>query len=611
MCGITGFYSFQNKFSEENLRSMTQALAHRGPDAEGFFQDGICGLGHRRLSIIDLSDLANQPFYSQNQQFVLCFNGEIYNYQALRKQLQTAYQIQFKTQSDTEVLVEGFAREGEGFIKKMNGMFAIAIYNKKEQSISLFRDRMGIKPLYYFWDEQNLVFASELKSLLQLPQIAKNLNQLAVAQVLHLGYISAPETIFKNIYKVEAGQFLKVSMKGLEKKQYWSLKDVFTQKYLFDEQHVKADLLKLLQQSIQYRLVADVPVGVFLSGGIDSSLVTALAAEQSNVAINTFSIAFEEQAFNEAPYAREVAKYLQTNHHEFVLSNQEAKQILPELLNIYDEPFLDSSAIPMLLIAQKTREKVKVTLGGDGGDELFWGYGSYIWAKRLARPEIRFSKGLLSFLLKLFPKTSFQKASKLIQITGRKQPLSQIFALEQFLFASPDLEKVLKDKPQNFPDFSPISQDWMESQAFFDLQRYLPDDLLVKVDRATMQHSLEARVPLLDHQVVKYCLKIHPHLKYRQGESKYLLKQILYDYLPSEIFKRPKWGFGIPLHQWLKNDFHWMIDENLSDVVLKRYDLVDVKFAQKIKQQYLAGNNAYYNQVWALLILHQFMRKYF
>lgn len=611
MCGIAGFYSPQNKFSEADLRKMTQTLAHRGPDAEGFFQDEVCGLGHRRLSIIDLSDSANQPFQSQNQQFVLCFNGEIYNFQELRKQLQTNYQIQFKTQSDTEVLVEGFNREGEEFIKKLNGMFAFAMYDKKEQTLHLFRDRMGIKPLYYYWDGQNLAFASELKSLLSLSQVSKELNQLAVTQVLHLGYIPAPETIFQNIYKVETGQFLKVSIKDLEKKTYWSLKENFTQEYLSDFQSIKTDLLKLLQQSIRYRLLADVPVGVFLSGGIDSSLVTALAVEQSNSSINTFSIAFEEQTFNEAPYAREVAKHLKTNHHEFVLSDQEAKYILPELLSTYDEPFLDSSAIPTLLVAKKTREKVKVALGGDGGDELFWGYGSYVWAKRLARPEIRFSKSLLSFFLKFIPKTSFQKASRLIRTSGTRQQLSQIFALEQFLFASPDLESTLKNKVQGFPNFFPISQNWMESQAFFDLQKYLPDDLLVKVDRATMCHSLEARVPLLDHNVVEYCLKIHPNLKYHKGESKYLLKQILYDYLPKEIFDRPKWGFGIPLHQWLKNDFKWMLDENLSDTVLKQYDLVDVKFAQEIKRKYLAGDNSFYNQVWALLMLHQFMRKYF
>jgi asparagine synthase (glutamine-hydrolysing) len=603
MCGITGFFSSNNNFSESNLRSMTQKLYHRGPNAGGYFFDSICGLGHRRLSILDLSEQANQPMHSSN--FVIVYNGEVYNFNEIAKDLQ----LNLTTSSDSEVILQAFIKKGIDFVHELNGMFALAIYDKQKQELYLLRDRIGIKPLYYFWDGNKFAFASELKSLSQLNQ---EINPAAIHDFLHLGYIPTPKSIYKNIFKLPAGSWLKISKLGLEIKKYWDLKDNISQNTLTSEIEATEQLHNLLQSSVKYRLISDVPLGIFLSGGIDSSLVAALAANLSNTKINTFSIGFKESQFNESEFAKKVANHLDTNHDEFMISTTEAKQLIPNLVDIYDEPFADSSAIPTMLVSKLAKEYVTVVLGGDGGDELFFGYGMYQWAQRLSNPFLKTFRKPISNILKLLKANKYQKASELFNYPDEHNLRNHIFSQEQSLFSNQELTKLLTnpciETPNTVINCNRILT-VMEKQALFDLEYYLPDELLVKVDRATMQHSLEARVPLLDYRVIEFALNLSPKLKYKNGISKYLLKQILYKYIPKEFFNRPKCGFSIPLVEWLQTDLKYLLDDYLNEKIINNFGIVKYEQVQQMKRQFLAGNSYVYGRLWALIILHQFLLK--
>jgi asparagine synthase (glutamine-hydrolysing) len=617
MCGIAGFYSINQKFTESNLQNMTTALSHRGPDADGFFYTGVCGLGHRRLSVIDLSEAANQPMFTPDERYAMVYNGEVYNFKELRKQIDTP----LRTNSDSEVILELFAKMNIRSVYWLNGIFALAIYDQFEKALYLFRDRVGIKPLYYYYDEENFAFASEIKSLLELPQIAKNLDKSAVADFLHLGYIPAPKSIYQNIYKMPAGSWLKISPQGLVQDQYWSLAekvhDTATQKKIGiwnREAEAKQQLKKVLLSAVNYQLVSDVPLGVFLSGGIDSSLVTALATQESDNQVNTFSIGFKENKFNESEYARAIAKHLQTNHHELMVSTEEAKALIPQLIDIYDEPFADSSAIPTLLVSKLARQHVTVALGGDGGDELFLGYGMYQWAERLAKPFWQTVRKPVAGTLRMLKGNKYQKARSLFNYSKKQDLASHIFSQEQHLFSKKEIANLLINQTgQSKYGFLPVKRNLnaMEAQALFDLQYYLQDDLLVKVDRASMRFALEARVPLLDHRVIEFAINLAPELKYKNKTSKYLLKQVLYDYAPAKLFDRPKQGFAIPLIDWLKTDLKYLIDDYLNENIIKHYGLVKYEAVDSIKKQFLKGNSYYYNRLWALIILHQFMAKHF
>ncbi len=663
MCGIAGFLSFveNNSFFDKNLLvAMTTALAHRGPDAAGyFFEDNqnndnnnhaICGLGHRRLSILDLSEVANQPMYAQNERYVMVFNGEVFNYQEIKQELPTHILQNLKTSSDSEIILELFSLMGNACVRLFNGMFVMVIYDKQTQKITIFRDRMGVKPLYYFYDNQadkkSFAFASELKSLQKLP-LKHEIDRSAVADFLHLGYIPAPKSIYKNIFKMPTASILEIDKNGLNIHNYWNIFDKIDNKnnqtnFLYqDENRAKTELKRLLQSSVSYRLIADVPVGVFLSGGIDSSLVAALATEQAQAQnspqMKTFSIGFAENKFNEAQFAAKVAKFLHTDHHEFIVSTQEAKNLIPKLIDIYDEPYADSSAVPTLLVSALARKHVTVALGGDGGDELFLGYGMYDWAKRLQNPLLKPFKSIISKILQLKKTTAFQKASSLFEgdfndnssnfankNNASFEQMLHIFSQEQFYFSKKEIKDILKLKNvvsdmnnDVFNDkFSNNLSDKLAKinppefrQSVFDMCSYLPDDLLVKVDRATMQYALEARVPLLDYRVVEFALQLSPKLKYKNGERKYLLKQLLYDYVPKSYFERPKQGFSIPLIQWLRTDLRFLLEDFLSEKVIKKYDFVDFAEVEKMKKAYLGGNDYYYNRLWTLIVLHQFLTK--
>ena len=364
MCGITGYYSPNKGFSEFELHVMTNTLAHRGPDAEGYFINEFIGLGHRRLSIIDLSVTANQPMHSACNRYVMVYNGEVYNYQEIAAELKQKYKTTFRTTSDSEIILEAYAQYGSDFVQQLNGMFAIAIYDKQKNELFVCRDRMGIKPLYYFWDGENFAFASELKALPKAQFIPLEINRNAIYQFLHLGFIPAPLSIYQSIKKLESGSWLKISKNNLQQNKYWSINQYITETVITDEKKATTTLSNLLMSSVQYQMKSDVPFGVFLSGGIDSSLITANAVKVSSVKVNTFSIGFEENKYDESIYAKAVAEHLKTEHHEFIVSYKDAIDLIDTLDDVYSEPFADSSSIPTMLVSKLAKKYVTVALSG-------------------------------------------------------------------------------------------------------------------------------------------------------------------------------------------------------------------------------------------------------
>lgn len=615
MCGITGYYSFKNKFSESDLQTMTNVIAHRGPDAEGYFMDECTGLGHRRLSIIDLSVAANQPMHSSCNRYVMVYNGEVYNYKEIALELKTVKpELHLKTSSDTEVILEAFVCYGESFVHKLNGMFAIVIYDKVNKELFLYRDRMGIKPIYYYWYEENFVFASELKSLKKLKgKINFNINRDAINEFLHLGYIPEPHSIYEHIKKIPSGAYCKIKNKELTISSYWRAEDQIQAHVETNFNNAKQTLKKLIESSVNYRMISDVPFGTFLSGGIDSSMITAVAQQLSNTPVNTFSIGFKDSKYNEAGFAKNIASHLKTEHHELMVSEKEAIDLAPTLSGIYDEPYADSSAIPTLIVSQLARQQVKMTLSGDGGDELFMGYGAYQWAKRLSNPFIKPFKRSIASGLSASGK-SYEKAIALLRYPEEATKKSHIFSQEQALFSRLEIKVLLQPDfyteitlKENYRDLNRILLP-EEEQALFDINYYLKDDLLVKVDRASMHYSLETRVPLLDYRIVEFALNLSPELKYKNGESKYLLKQVLYDHVPKELVNRPKQGFSIPLVNWLKKDLRFLIEEYLSERIVKKHGVVNYGIVLNLKTQFLEKNVDYlYNRIWLLIVLHQWL----
>jgi len=591
---------------------MTGAIAHRGPDAEGFYTDPAHGvaLGHRRLSILDPSPASHQPFYSDDRRYVMVYNGEVYNYRELRDQYLPGES--FRTTSDTEVILRLFTRLGEDFVSLLNGMFVIAIYDSAEKSLYLYRDRAGIKPLYYTERNGTLAFASELKSLVQWTGTAPAIDKEALNLYLHLGYVPEPYSIYEGIRKFPSGHYLKKQKARTEKICYWSPEKQVQPDVKTSEAEALEELKKLVDSSVQYRMISDVPFGTFLSGGIDSSLVTAVAARHTEN-LSTFSIGFGESSHNEAPFAREVAKYLGTQHTEFTVTEKEALEFVPQLLSIYDEPFADSSAIPTLLVSRVARQHVKMVLTGDGGDELFMGYGAYMWAKRLSDP-FTFSLRHVAANLLSAGDLRMQRAASVFRIPDRGSLPAHIFSQEQYLFSRAEIKKLVQpswySNPVVVPEFpSARKLSAAEKQAFFDLKYYLKDDLLVKVDRATMHYGLEARVPLLDYRIIEWSLNLDENFKRRGNTSKYLLKKLLYEYIPESYFDRPKKGFSVPLSKWLRNDLRGLVTEYLSEENVRRAGVARPEEVKRLLAQYSGGKDYLYNRVWLLLVLHMFLEK--
>lgn len=610
MCGFAGYYSLFNSFSNNELESVGGSIASRGPDYQGVYSDERVGLVHRRLKIIDLSDDANQPMLSDDGRYVMVYNGEVYNYDDIRRE----QQIPVKTSSDTEIVFKTLISDGIDAVETYNGMFAIAFYDTKEKKMLLIRDRMGVKPLYYFWDGTNFAFASEIKALLEFHFIKKNksINYTALNEFLHLGYTGIEGTIYTNIYKVPAGSYIEVSENGINIQSYWSTYNCIQPETIDDLYSAKEILRDLVEQSVRYRLKSDVPYGTFLSGGIDSSLVTAVAQKNLSTRLNTFTIAFAENKYDESQYARQVAEYLGTNHTEMTVTQKDALNLIPSILDTFDEPFADSSSIPTMLVSKLAKTQATMILSGDGGDELFMGYGAYRWAERLQKQSIKLLYKPLSFLLRQGNSWS-KRGGNVLNYTNTENIPSHIFSQEQCLFSRKEISSILNPdlvRDIHLNEYPEVARTLSagENQALFDMNYYLREDLLPKVDRSSMKYSLEVRVPLLDYTIVEFALNLNEKLKVHGETQKYLLRQVLYDYVPSNLFVRPKWGFSIPLEKWLQTDLSFLIDDYLNENLILKIGIFNPKEIRKLIRKFKNGRNGYmYNRIWQMILIQKFM----
>jgi asparagine synthase (glutamine-hydrolysing) len=619
MCGIVGIIS-RAAIAPITLQRMTAALHHRGPDAQGTFisTDGHVGFGHTRLSIIDLSIHGNQPMYSQNGRYVMVFNGEIYNFKKLKAELLAANpNTTFTSNSDSEVLLQAFIHWGPAVASKLEGMFAVAIYDTQSKNVVLLRDRKGKKPIFYYCDGQHFAFASEIKSLLQHRAIAasKEIDTQAIHEFLHLGYIPEPKTIYRSIRKFPAGAVGEVLPNlSFSFKYFWKIETVTNGDTHADTVDYQAVLNDKLTRAVEKRLISDVPLGSFLSGGTDSSLVTAIASKLSYKPLKTFCIGFKESKFDEHRFASQVAKHLKTDHTEFILSEKDSVQLLESYLDHFDEPFTDTSAIPTMLVAKMARQQVTVALTGDGGDELFLGYGTHTWANRLANPFFKIAKPFLSAGFKVSNNPRLKRIAELLVDVDPGTQRSHIFSQEQYFFSSYEIQLDLLTDPLSYvpfkfydhPAFEKLTD--AEKQAIFDFKFYLKDDLLVKIDRASMYYSLECRSPLLDNEIIEFAVNTPFDYKRKGGIPKWPLKELLKNYLPDELVNRPKWGFSIPLAQWMKNDLRYLMDY-LSDENLSKTGLFKPPYVKSLIKRFYYGDDYLYNRLWALIIIQRFLLK--
>ena len=613
MCGISGFIDFNKKITRQQLTSACNSLKHRGPDdSDNAFIEtakAIIGLGHRRLSILDLSPLGHQPMYSDDKSVVIIINGEIYNFTEIRIELELKGHF-FKSNSDTEVVLKAYQQFGTGCLSRFIGMFSIVIYDANLQKVFLIRDRPGVKPLYYYFADGCLLFASELKAFHHFPNFKKEIEDVAVSLYFKYGYIKAPYTIFKNIHKLLPGHFATLNIKNqsLELTQYWNVLDFYNKPIIkIDEQDALDQLETLCKSAFQYRMISDVPVGVFLSGGYDSSLLAAILQKNNTSKINTFTIGFNDEALNEANHAKNIAKYLGTNHNEYYCTTNEAQEIIPSLPFFYDEPFGDSSAIPTMLLSRFAKEQVTVALSADGGDEIFAGYVRYDQLTSINKVQERlpyFVKKSAAKLLAAMPGISMRQRKVAALLTQRELLATSDLLSTHFL--TTDIQQLLQtksilDTPLNddnsIPDYG-----FINTLLAADYKVYMPDDILTKVDRATMSVGLEGREPLLDHRIIEWAAQLPVDLKYRNGNKKYLLKQLTHKYLPAEIMKRPKMGFGIPFGKWLKGGLKPLLLETVNEESLSRQNVLNKKYVLILIDDYLVGKVKDDWQIWLIFM---------
>lgn len=635
MCGITGLLlrgtSSGSLGLDQICNRMSNSLQHRGPDGGAAWIDveaGI-GLGHRRLSIIDLSASGDQPMVSANGRWVIVYNGELYNTEELRAEISL---IPYRGHSDTEVILEGCALWGvEATVRKLNGIFAFAIWDRQDRTLYLVRDRLGVKPLYWGMAGRSLVFGSELKALRNHPDFAADIDRDALAAYMRFAYVPAPLTIYKGIRKLKQGAILTVAS-GREPVEtiYWSMRDVVqtglrTRLTLSDADAI-AELDALLRDAVGRQMVSDVPLGAFLSGGVDSSTVVALMQAQSAQPVCTFSIGFNEKGYDEAGYARAVAQHLGTRHTELYMDDNHARDVIPRLPQIYDEPFSDSSQIPTFLVSELTRRHVTVSLSGDGGDELFAGYNRYLladsWWRRIDRVPTGLRKGLAGGIVSMPPQVWNRLLPEMIRrrgITGeRLHKLASILggtAEDLYLtlvsqWNDPGAlviggRETLGPFDDDPADHLPL--DHIERMQYLDTITYLPDDILTKVDRASMAASLEARVPLLDHRVVEYAWRLPMSFKLRGRESKWLLRQVLYRYVPQALIDRPKMGFGIPIDSWLRGPLRDWAEHLLDSRRLRDEGYIRPRPVREKLDAHLSGAGNFQYPLWTVLMFQAWL----
>jgi asparagine synthase (glutamine-hydrolysing) len=615
MCGITGYISAG--WSQTHLERMTCKLAHRGPDAHGYYTDrdeGL-GLGHRRLSIIDLSEAANQPFYSHDRRYIMVFNGEVFNYQ----EVAAKYRIQQRTHSDSEVILEAFALKGMEAVQDFNGMFSLAIWDTQQKELFLIRDRFGVKPLLYYWDKKNFAFASELKALLELG-IVKELNQRSLQDYFFLEYIPGNESIIRNVFKLPNGHYLKISAGSTpEIRQYYSIFDKLnTSLKGISEEKALDEFEALLSSSVKLRQISDVPIGAFLSGGTDSSLICALFQKQNTHPINTFTIGFDVKEYDETKYAERVAGHLKTAHRQFHLTDRDSIGIVDRLSDYYDEPFAAPSCIPSYLVCNKARSLVTVALSGDGGDELFMGYGYYGLYKRLKnfyRNFPPFARNATAGMMTLLNQR-YQRASRLLGFSNTEDLFVNVWSQEQYMFTQKEIGELLGVPYKNetvTADWKKISELDLEDEekiSLFDINNYLTNNLLYKMDSASMANSLEVRTPYLDYRLVEFSVNLPLQFKINNGTQKYLMKKLLERYIPQDLVYRTKWGFPAPVGDWLYKDLRYMIDKWLSREMILNAGILDDLFVRKVLKEFLAGKKYHHKRVWSMIIFQMWYYKY-
>jgi asparagine synthase (glutamine-hydrolysing) len=647
MCGITGFLSdgsLRREDARTVLQRMTDAIRHRGPDADGLWQsaDGMVNLGHRRLSIIDLSPTGAQPMLSSDERFVLIFNGEIYNFPELRTELEAAGQ-HFRGTSDTEVLLQGIVHWGvKAMLPRLNGMFAFALWDAHERRLTLARDRFGEKPLYYAWHNGVLLFGSELKALMQHPGFRREIEPSGLARLVSFGYIGTPLSIFVGVQKLRGGCFLEIAP-GIEPGTplaYWDPKEMLAARgglsAGLDDKELIDRLDATLRQAVKQRMVADVPLGAFLSGGIDSSTVVALMQAQSSRPVKTFTIGFWENEYNEAKDAAKVARHLQTEHHEIYLSSNECIETIRRLPEIYDEPFADSSQIPTTLVSEFTRRHVTVSLSGDAGDEFFGGYNRYFWSQRLwnrfkpfplvvrtlgrdmitaVDPQVweqivRFGNNFVPKRLRVRGGgDKMHKMSRILDAKNLDTLYLELVSNPQWADRALAHPEALQSPFTNWEDTTkPLSD--IERMMFLDQMTYMTDDILCKVDRASMSTGLEARVPFLDNQLTEFAWSLPLDFKIRAGVGKWPLRQVLKRYVPEELFERPKMGFGIPIGAWLRGPLRDWAEDLLSEANLADGGWLNVKVVRDNWAEHLSGRRNLVHQLWSILMFLSWKRKW-
>lgn len=632
MCGISGFIDFKHNSSLEILKKMNRMLAHRGPDGEGYavseIKPATIGLGHRRLSIIDLSEGGSQPqtFGSLH----ITYNGEVYNYAEIKIELEEKGYV-FKSHSDTEVILQAYAEWGSSALQKFIGMFAFVIYDEEKNKIFACRDRAGVKPFFYYWKDDLFLFASELKAIMQHPAFSKEIDLNAAAAYMQFGYVPTPHCIFKDTYKLKPGHFLELDIekKNITTKQYWNVYDAYNKPILkIDLPEAIEETEKLLSNAFQYRMVSDVPVGVFLSGGYDSSCVTALLQKNNTQKIKTFTIGVPDAGLNEAPYAKEIAEHLGTDHTEYYCTQKEALEIVPQLPYFYDEPFADSSAIPTTLVSKIAKEKVTVALSADAGDEVFAGYNRYDYVMKYGKKLQKipsFLRSTTAAMMSAIPANSIPVLNKKYLFHSRyekvksllKNPSEQNILLSLSKQMADDDVAVLFKNPisvlSNGFDSNELESDFYSTLSYImaiDYQTYLLDDILTKVDRAGMSVSLEGREPFLDHRIIEWAAQLPLEFKYNKGNKKYILKQIVHKYLPKEMMDRPKMGFGIPIADWLQNDLKPFVDTYFDEAFIKKQNLFNNTEIQRIRSSFYEGKIERAEKIWYLLMFQMWYDKW-
>ncbi len=624
MCGICGFYS-KREIGLNNLIQMNETMVHRGPDDHGEELYEIrysysVGLAHRRLSIMDLSPLGHQPMTSRDGRVSLVFNGEIYNFLELRKELKD---YTFVSSCDTEVIIAAYLKWGISCVDRFNGMFAIAIFDREDDSLYLVRDRIGKKPLYYYLESGNLSFASELKPLMAMRGFRKEIETDILGNYLNHWCIPAPYSIFKNVYKLEPGCILRFQYGTVTTNRYWGVTDKYQELFknpVRDFETAKAELKNKLLDAVKIRMKADVPVGVFLSGGYDSSLVCAMAQHLSDKPVKTYCIGFEQADYNEAPFANKVAEHLGTAHTELYISDTDMYKMVEELPHCYDEPFADNSQIATMLVSKLAKQDVSVVLTGDGGDEFFGGYNVY---SKLQRAQKIDWIGAIIYYAKKIPlveKNCFKDMSLLLRMVSdeRNREIKTQVGINNYIRA---IDEMMSGKGKEHYYFAYESKygvkQWDIRRMLLDMETYLPNEILCKVDRASMKYALECRCPILDKNVMEYSYRLPQNMKDDKGNQKKILKSIVHDYIPQELMERPKTGFGVPINDWLMQQLRGQLEDYADSSFLKRQGIFDVENTRQLVLSYLGSGDKgkdsganYSKIVWPFFVFQQWYEKW-